>query len=127
VVIRNLKKSGSFEVENEGLAISLYSQVVVQRWNEDRWHDVASDLVLSETCKWNPKPECTPLAKGGKIHPMPWNGMSCSGQCFLGCRANIFLGPGTFRFVVSTCDRKTRFYGPAFKLSGDDPMEPKKK
>jgi hypothetical protein len=126
-VIRNLEKSGSFEVDNEGPAISLYSQVVVQRWNEDRWHDVASDLVLSESCKWNPEPECTTLAKGGKIHPMPWNGMSCSGQCFLGCRGNIFLGPGKFRFAITTCDRKTRFYGPGFNLSGDDPMDPKKK
>jgi len=127
VLVQNLAKSGAFEVTNEGLSISLSSQVIVQRWEGGNWQDVASDLVLAETCKWNPKPECTTLATGGKIQPVPWNGMSCSGQCFLGCRGNVFLGPGKFRFVVTTCDRKTRFYGPGFSLSGDDPMEPKKK
>jgi hypothetical protein len=127
LTLRNLDKPGSFEIQNNGPAISLYSQVIVQRLEEGNWQDAALDLVISETCELNPKPGCTTLASHATIHPAPWNGMSCSGQCPLGCRGNIFLGPGKFRFVVTSCYRKQKFYSPAFTLSANDPMEPKKK
>ncbi len=127
VIVTNLATPGAFAVENRGAAIALSSQVAVQRLEDGKWQDRASDLVLSEKCESNQNPACRTLANGAKVIPVPWDGELCSGQCMLGCRANAFLGPGQFRFVVATCDRKRRFYGPAFSLPDYDHSELRKK
>jgi hypothetical protein len=127
VIIRNLDKAGGMEVENRGPEISLSLRLVVQQMNQGTWHDSATDLLLSETCVWNPQPGCQTLPHGAKLRPVPWNGMSCSGQCPQGCRATIYLGPGLFRFTVTTCDHKQRFFGPAFTMPDYDHSELKKR
>jgi len=127
VVVRNLDIPGAFEVENRGPALELASRVVVQKLEGGAWTDRATDLILAETCDWNPKPGCRTVERGAKLRPPRWNGLVCSGQCPLGCRANLYLGPGQFRFVVTSCDRKQRFFGPAFIMPDYDHSEPKKK
>ena len=127
ILVRNLETPGSFEVENRGPAIAMYSQVIVQEMVEGKWQDRATDLILSETCDWNPKAGCRTLGQGAKLRPPAWNGLICSGQCPLGCRANAYLGPGSFRFVVMSCDQKQRFYGPAFTMPDYDHSQLKKK
>lgn len=126
VIVRNLPKPGAFEIQNQGPSLSLSSQIIVQRMEEGTWADAATDVYLSPTCEWNP-PTCRTLDHGATLRPIPWNGMSCGGQCPMSCRANVFLGPGQFRFVVTSCDRKQHFYSPVFAISANDPTELKKK
>ncbi len=120
VVVVNLDRPGAFEIENRGPSIELSSQVVVQRLEDGKWQDRATDLVLSDRCDSNQHPPCRTLEHGTKIRPVTWDGELCSGQCMLGCRANAFLGPGQLRFAVSTCDNKRRFYGPTFTMPDYD-------
>ncbi len=128
VLVRNLQQPGTFEVDNTGPAIQLWSQVKLQRFQNGQWQEEqGTNLFLAESCGWNQQPVCQTLPQGAKLHPFPWNGLSCGGQCPMVCRANDFLGPGQFRFVVTTCDRKRSFYGPAFTLPDYDHSELKKK
>jgi len=85
------------------------------------------DLVILETCEWNRQPGCQTLEHGAKLRPVAWNGLSCGGQCGGTCRGNAFLGPGQFRFVVTTCDKKRSFYGPVFTMPDYDHSELKKR
>lgn len=60
-------------------------------------------------------PACIELAPGKALRPVPLSGMSCSSQCNATCFANGWIGPGTLRLSVDTCDGK-RLDGPAFEL-----------
>ena len=127
VVLRSLESPGAVEIENKGSAISLWSQMRLQRFENGEWHEEKGpDLVIFATCEWNRPPGCQPVEHGAKVRPVPWNGLSCGGQCGASCRANVFLGPGQFRFVASSCDQKHRFYGPAFTMPDYDHSELKK-
>jgi hypothetical protein len=57
---------------------------------------------------------CVRVDESG-LRPLPWSGMSCSSQCNRSCDKNVRLH-GRFRFVVTSCDGKTRFEGPVFEL-----------
>jgi len=57
---------------------------------------------------------CVKIDERG-LRPVPWSGMSCSSQCTFNCNKNSFLR-GRFRFVVTSCDGKSRFEGPVFEL-----------
>jgi hypothetical protein len=121
VIVRNLESPGTFEIENAGSPIALWSQVTLQRLENGTWRDDnETELSLEEVCVWNAQPSCQTLQRGGRLHPHPWNGLSCGGQCPESCRANSFLGPGQFRFVVTACDRKRHFPGPSFSLPDYD-------
>ena len=127
VVIRNLESPGSLVIENEGPTVSLYSQMLLQSMQDGKWQDEAwLELVIREACDWQQKPGCLELQHGAKLHPVSWNGLSCGGQCAMPCRGNSFMGPGQFRFVVSTCDRSHKFYGPVFSMPDYDHSELKK-
>jgi hypothetical protein len=127
VVLRNLESPGAVEIENRGPAISLWSQLHLQRFENSEWHEEKGlDLVILSTCELNRPPGCQSVEHGAKVRPVPWNGLSCGGQCGASCRANVFLGPGQFRFVVSSCDQKRSFYGPAFTMPDYDHSELKK-
>ena len=116
ILLRNLDTPGAFELENRGPAIALYSEVVVQRLENGIWQDEVANVTLTDFCVWDPKPGCQTFEHSAKFRPVPWTGLVCGGQCGMTCRANAYLGPGQCRFVVTTCDRKRRFYGPTFTL-----------
>jgi len=125
VVVRNLSLPGAFEVENRGPDIELAWAVTVQRQLKGRelngqWSDEVTDLTLSEKCEASPRAGCVPLPRGAKRAPVRWNGLTCGSQCAATCRANIYLGPGRFRFVVSSCDGKRKFFGAAFEMPTRD-------
>jgi hypothetical protein len=120
VTIRNLDMPGAFEIENTGDDTELDSQVTIERKEGEEWRPLPSHIQLQliencETKKTSPS-SCLKLGKGEKIAPVPWTGFSCRVQCFKACRKNGYLGPGTFRFVVSSCDKKQKFYSPDFNL-----------
>ena len=116
VAVRNLPQPGAFEVENRGPDIELSGAVTIQRYVKGEWEDAVTDLTLIEKCGEGPRRGCVPLARGAKLHPIRWNGLTCGTQCAATCRANIYLGPGRFRFVVSSCDGKRKFTGVAFEM-----------
>ena len=116
VLVRNLATPGAFEVENSGADIELARKVSIQRYANGKWSDEVTDTALIERCGPPAPSECFHLAHGARFRPVMWNGLTCGSQCPATCRANIYLGPGRFRFVVSTCDGKRTFAGPAFQL-----------
>ncbi len=119
VVVRSLSPPGSFEVENQGPDIELAWTVTVQRYVDGQWTDTVTDLALAEACGQAPGSGCVRLAHSTKIRPKPWNGLTCGSQCPAACRANVYAGPGRFRFVVSSCDRRKKFTGPAFEMPAE--------
>lgn len=123
VILHNLSAPGSFAVENRGSDITLARPVIVQREQAGRWTDETTDLALLESCG-QAGGACLTLPAGAKLNPLPWNGLVCASQCAQGCRANIYLGPGRFRFVLSSCDGRRQFHGPPFDLP---PYDPKKR
>jgi hypothetical protein len=76
--------------------------------------DLNSGYRLVERCADTP-PACIDLLATTPLHPVPFRGFNCSAQCNDTCAANVWLGPGTFRLVVSTCDGAA-VAGPPFEL-----------
>ena len=118
VVIRNLEKPGAFEIENTGGSIELEWQASIERKTGERWEPLPANIKLNliEQCGTAMKGRCLSLPAGGKIRPVPWTGFACLVQCPRSCRSNSYLGPGTFRVVVSSCDSGQKFRGPEFQL-----------
>jgi hypothetical protein len=117
LIIRNLNPPGAFEVENTGDAIELSWTVGVEQKVGEAWESrVVEELRLVEQCDPPPTTRCRNLDKGVKIRPIPWTGFSHTAQCQTSARANIYLGPGTFRFVVTSCDGSRKYYSEGFTL-----------
>jgi len=125
VSVRNLAPPGAFEVVSEGGEASLLPHVQVQHLVNGVWHNDPTDVQLM--CSYIPSelPDCITLHDGEHLRPPPWNGYSCGSQseCGAGCRGNIFLPPGTFRFAVTLCSGGKSFAGPAFYME-EEPRKP---
>ncbi len=123
VSVHNLAQPGAFEVVNEGGEVSLSSSVQVQRFLNGTW-DKAVDVHFMCPDDLFQVPACVTLRAGQRFRPPPWSGSTCSSQlqCGVGCRGNMFLPPGTFRFVVTLCSGDKSFAGPAFDM--EDPYKP---
>lgn len=125
IVVKNLGRPGELAVENRGAARRLRSSVAVERRLDNAWQVMGNMLDMVETCdRSRPEEACTDLRAGAVLTLVPWNGMSCSGQCNEACNLNSYVGPGTFRFVVRSCDGKQRWEGPAFVLPAEPPLPP---
>jgi len=116
VVVNNLKSPGSFSVTNNDNDIHLLRKVLVEKQQGGTWTATDADVRLIATCDETETGTTRLLKRGEKLDVKFWNGWSCDGQCPRPCRANVFLGPGTFRFVVRSEDGKKRFEGPPFEL-----------
>ena len=125
IAVNNLPAApGAFEVVNHGGALDLAWAVRVEKLVEGGWSPIVVDnLELVERCGEPKNASCRTLAAGGSIRPVPWTGYSCSSQCNAACRANVYYGPGRFRFVVEDCPQTHRFDGPLFELP-TVPLEP---
>lgn len=117
VVIQNLQPPGSFSVTNNGPEIALLRSVLVERQAADgQWESTDADVRLIASCDEAEDGEVRVLKAGETLVVKSWDGWSCDGQCPRPCRANIYLGPGEFRFVVFSADRASRFEGASFHL-----------
>lgn len=128
IIIRNLEKHGSFEVENSsGNEVELSWQIAVERKEGDEWKRLTSvtELNLIEKCGMSKDSSCMRLAGGAKISPVPWTGWAYRAQCRKNSRKDRYYGPGTFRFIVKSCDGKQEYYGPEFEMP-KTPTSPRK-
>lgn len=78
---------------------------VERRTNEGTFAEVANldaggGYRLRASCDAPASNAPVSLVHGETLRPVPWTGFDCSAQCITSCRANVFLGPGTFRVVV---------------------------
>ena len=117
VQIHNGPHPGSLEIRATQVT-ELAPNLMVERQRADgsyemlRYLDLSS-MKLVESCD-QPIKTCVRVDKRG-LRPKPWSGMSCSSQCNANCDRNVRLH-GRFRFVVTTCDGRTRFEGAVFPL-----------
>jgi hypothetical protein len=117
VTVDNGAAPGEFSVTNHGsAAVVLAGQVVVEMMESGKWVASPALVYLIPDCSTKVEVESVRLEAGKTLTVARWNGESCSGQCPRACRANAYLGPGEFRFVVRTADGKQRFAGAAFRL-----------
>lgn len=117
IVVTNLPQPGAVEIANHGPDVELSTKLLVQREYKGEWRDETTDCRLIERCGDSPG-ACRRVVHNGILRPVPWNGLICASQCSAGCRANLYLGPGKFRFVVESCDGKSRAFGPPFEMPG---------
>jgi hypothetical protein len=117
IVLRNLSAPGAFSVTNNGPDIELQRRVVVEKMEPAGWRATYADVRLIATCEEKETGTTRLMKHGETLVVKSWNGWSCNGQCPRSCRANIFLGPGQFRFVVVSGNSTQRFEGEAFTLA----------
>ena len=120
VVVTNGSVAGAFSVTNNGAEIRLNRRVIVEQRAAEQWTATEADVRLISSCDEYEAQSPRLLQAGQSIAVVAWSGMSCGGQCPASCRANVYLGPGEFRFVVLSEDEAQRFEGPPFQL----PAEP---
>lgn len=136
IIVRNVGEAGGFEVENAGEETELDWQVLVEKKGADKWQRYSSkptylNILLVDKCILPPltkpaeeKPSCRAFGKGETLRAVSWSGWSCSAQCPpRACRANAYLGAGTYRFVVGSCDRQKEYYGEEFRLPASSPKK----
>lgn len=116
VTVENLAQPGAFEIRGVDAPTSLSMDGVIEKATPSGWVVVAQ-VSLGERCLEDSRPQCRDLAPGAVLRPVRWSGFSCSGQCGIHCKQNIYLGPGTFRVRVTDCDHANPVYGPPFQLA----------
>jgi hypothetical protein len=115
-------KFGEFRVVNRGTAIRLNSAVKVQRKVGSGWEDAeVSNLYLIPACQANAVPGCVSLAAKASLQPVAWRGNYCSAQCMSNCNLDGPVPPGTYRYVVTSCDHKHQFVSAAFEKKAEEP------
>ncbi|MEO7362514.1 MAG: hypothetical protein ABI120_19445 [Gemmatimonadaceae bacterium] len=125
VQVTNGTTSGSAVVTNRGPDIALGRTVTVEKHVGSTWTATDAAVRLIAACEEVAATTERVLHRGETLSLKPWNGWTCGGQCGGSCRANVYLGPGEFRFVVVSANGKQRFEGPAFLL-GAPPVSPGK-
>jgi hypothetical protein len=117
VEVRNGPNPGSLELRVTGM-VELDPELIVERQLSDGSFQPVQNLDLGSmklvtSCDQRIS-MCMRVDERG-LRPVAWSGMSCSSQCNRSCDKNVRLY-GRYRFVVRSCDRKTRFEGPVFEL-----------
>lgn len=121
IIITNLAAPGAATVTNNGGHLKLRRGLIVEEKTNRTWRATNASCTVSNNCGEAYMSACRDMTPHATVTLVPWNGFSCSGQCEESCDKNEYLGPGTFRFVVVTCDGKQRFEGPAFELPAKRP------
>lgn len=111
------KRPTAFQVVVSGDAIDLSRDVTIEHEADSGRYPIGGIIQLIESCdKQLDAGTCVSLPAKGTITPVPWTGFTCDSQCPRACRANAYLGPGVFRYVVKSCDGKRQWASPYFTL-----------
>jgi hypothetical protein len=114
-------KFGEFSVVTDDSPISLRSAVDVERLVDGVWQTVfVANLYVIDTCggpigPHKPPPPCRSIAPSQRVVAVPWTGRLCGSQCPTGCHGEGIAPPGTYRFVIKTCDGSETFVSPQFE------------
>lgn len=111
------QRFGEFIVINHGAGTSLQSTVIIEERSGGKWiHIPVSNMELRKSClPTSSYPECIELAADSTLRPVPWTGRYCYSQCPNACRLDGPAPPGTYRFVITSCDGKHTYASPPFK------------
>lgn len=104
-------------VEARGEApVRVKRAIALERRDGGRWVAVnVRDLTLRADCA-RPAGACITLVRGGGLRPPPWNGKaSGAGQC--GAPEGRDAPPGTYRFVLESCEGDGRVQGEPFAFA----------
>ena len=109
-------KFGEFRVLNRGKQIQLNTTVKIQEKTSEGWREApVTNLRLRASCEASAAKECMTLAAGASLQPPAWTGSYCSSQCLANCNLDGPAPPGTYRYVISSCDGKHKFVSPPFE------------
>jgi hypothetical protein len=117
--VKNLAAPGASSIANPGPDVALNRRVTVEKHAGANWVATDADVRLIASCDELETATERVLRSGETLTLKPWNGWTCDGQCAGSCRANVYLGPGEFRFVIVSANGKQRFEGPAFALGAE--------
>jgi hypothetical protein len=116
----SLQNTGSSPVSLEAFA------AIDRRWPDGVWEVLGSIDVggyrLVEACDQKPG-SCVTIEPGKTLRPIGWTGFSCAAQCNQSCRANTWMGPGTYRLVLKGCGGGAKILGPEFTLPEEPPVK----
>lgn len=108
----------AISVENHGAhEVSLRAAVSVEQRGEGGAFTARAEegsLALRADCTHEAE-RCVTLAPGGELRPPIWNGTWGDMQC--DCDRCAPADPGTYRFVVVSCDGQHRVEGEPFELA----------
>jgi hypothetical protein len=108
---------GGLRLVNPGSTpVTIEATIAVERLWEQAWIPVVTEFHAVSRCNGLNTPAQSEIAPATKLEVVPWQGFSCSGQCNKICDKNVYNGPGTFRFVVTTVPAGERLVSPAFVL-----------
>ncbi len=115
-------RPGSLTIANRGTApVTIARAIGVERRDRDGWTAVHTEFNAVSSCPIPGRPVLAPKAvvsipAGGSLKVVPWQGYTCSGQCENACMADVYLGPGTFRFVATALPMRERVPGSNFAM-----------
>lgn len=113
--------AGGLRIVNAGPApVAIHMTIAVQKLEAVGWVPVTTELNAVERCDPPGSATTVTIAPSGALNVRRWRGFSCSGQCNMVCRANIYYGPGKFRFVATAVSPPSLIVSAPFAL----PAEP---
>ena len=125
-------KPGSLVIANHGASQVTIARRIAVEWRDGaKWMTAQTEFNAVTSCPWrhrgaNPPPApptSVSIPAGGGLRVAPWLGYTCLGQCETACAANVYLGPGAFRFVATVLPSGARVTSPTFTLPPERPGE----
>jgi hypothetical protein len=113
-------ETGALRIFNPGAAaVGILPAIAVQKKESASWIAILTEFNAVSSCTASGPPDTVEIAAGATLTLVPWKGYSCSGQCVLACRANVYYGHGTFRFVVTRIPGMQTDTSPEFTLPAE--------
>jgi|HubBroStandDraft_1064217.scaffolds.fasta_scaffold196546_2 hypothetical protein len=110
-------ETGGLRLVNSGAEpLMIRSAIAVEKEEGHDWVTIATEYRAVAQCGRQSSVDPVEIAPGATLTIVPWRGFSCSGQCDAVCRANVYYGPGAFRFIVTTLPGGQRSTSPTFLL-----------
>lgn len=113
---------GSLRISNVGPdAVTVERSIIVEYSSGGGWRPLRTEFNVVSTCSRRAPDAAVVISRAVSLNLVPWRGYSCSGQCQGACRANIYFGPGPFRFVLTVLPDRHRVAGPPFTMPARPP------
>jgi hypothetical protein len=107
-----------------GTAMRLAFAARIELQQSGKWEPTHHDLLLFGSCP-DPSPPsdgCITLEAHATLNPVAWTGWFGCTQCH-DCDKNVPAAVGTYRFVVTTCDRASEATSDPSILTSDGTID----